>query len=112
LHTVPVSAGWRRAFDSRPGGGRAESRLRIFALTSAVRTPVGSSIFAALRRDEAVAPTLVVQSRQDNRIPPDAAERAFNLAFTRMTVDSWTEGNGHIDPRLTTGDKQLSRCGC
>jgi carboxylesterase len=42
------------------------------------------------------APTLVVQSRQDNRIPPDAAERAFALFSTAERRLVWTEGNGHI----------------
>lgn len=42
------------------------------------------------------APTLVVQSRQDNRIPPDAAERAFNLFRVPDRRLLWTEGNGHI----------------
>lgn len=42
------------------------------------------------------APTLVVQSRQDNRIPPDAAERAFALFTTPERRLIWTEGNGHI----------------
>jgi len=42
------------------------------------------------------APTLVVQSRQDNRIPPDAAERAFNLFTVSDRRLLWTEGNGHI----------------
>jgi len=42
------------------------------------------------------APTLVVQSRQDNRIPPDAAERAFNLFTVPDRRLLWTEGNGHI----------------
>ena len=41
-------------------------------------------------------PTLVVQSRQDNRIPPDAAERSFGLFTTRERRLMWTEGNGHI----------------
>ena len=41
-------------------------------------------------------PTLVVQSRQDNRIPPEAAERAFALFTTRERRLMWTEGNGHI----------------
>jgi carboxylesterase len=42
------------------------------------------------------APTLVVQSREDNRIPPAAAERAFALygAAERRLV--WTTGNGHV----------------
>jgi len=42
------------------------------------------------------APTLVVQSRQDNRIPPDAAERAFRLFRVDDRRLLWTEGNGHI----------------
>src|SRR6185295_12120166 len=42
------------------------------------------------------APTLVVQSRQDNRIPPDAAERAFSLFRVPDRRLLWTEGNGHI----------------
>jgi carboxylesterase len=41
-------------------------------------------------------PTLVVQSRQDNRIPPDAAERSFALFAARDRRLMWTEGNGHI----------------
>jgi carboxylesterase len=41
-------------------------------------------------------PTLVVQSRQDNRIPPEAAERAFALFTTSERRLMWTEGNGHI----------------
>ena len=42
------------------------------------------------------APTLVVQSRQDHRIPPDAAERAFALFTASERELLWTEGNGHI----------------
>jgi carboxylesterase len=41
-------------------------------------------------------PTLVIQSRQDNRIPPDAAERAFALFTTPERRLIWTEGNGHV----------------
>jgi len=41
-------------------------------------------------------PTLVVQSRQDHRIPPDAAERAFALFAAPTRRMMWTEGNGHI----------------
>jgi carboxylesterase len=41
-------------------------------------------------------PVLVIQSRQDNRIPPDAAERAFALFGARERRLMWTEGNGHI----------------
>jgi esterase/lipase len=38
----------------------------------------------------------VVQSRQDHRIPPDAAERAFALFAAPTRRMMWTEGNGHI----------------
>jgi len=41
-------------------------------------------------------PTLAIQSRQDNRIPPDAAERAFALFTASERRLMWTEGNGHI----------------
>ena len=41
-------------------------------------------------------PTLVVQSRQDNRIPPEAAERSFALFTARDRQLVWTEGNGHV----------------
>ncbi len=59
----------------RPRGiSPTDSRHRVSCSSS-----VGSSIAPALRRRRWSAPTLVVQSRQDNRIPPDAAERAFNL---------------------------------
>jgi carboxylesterase len=43
-----------------------------------------------------IVPVLVVQSRQDNRIPPDAAERAFALFGAKERQLMWTEGNGHI----------------
>ena len=41
-------------------------------------------------------PTLVIQSRQDNRIPPEAAERAFALFTAPERRLIWTEGNGHV----------------
>ena len=40
--------------------------------------------------------TLVIQSRQDHRIPADAAERAFALFSAPERRLIWTEGNGHI----------------
>lgn len=57
-----------------------------------------SRIVAYARRSapRVSAPTLVVQSRQDNRIPPDAAERAFSLFTAAERRLVWTEGNGHI----------------
>lgn len=53
----------------------------------------------ALARHAAAAvatPTLVIQSRQDHRIPAEAAERAFALFTAPERRLIWTEGNGHI----------------
>jgi len=43
-----------------------------------------------------VAPTLVVQSRADNRIPPEAAERAFALVGAPEKRLVWTDLGGHV----------------
>lgn len=43
-----------------------------------------------------VAPTLMVQSRQDPRVLPDVAERAFALFTAPERRLAWTEGNGHV----------------
>lgn len=61
----------------------------VFELSRIVRLARASA-------PKVTAPTLVVQSRQDNRIPPDAAERAFNLFTAHDRRLLWTEGNGHI----------------
>jgi carboxylesterase len=42
------------------------------------------------------APTLVVQSRLDNRIPPEAAERSFGLIGAAEKRLVWTERGGHV----------------
>ena len=42
------------------------------------------------------APTLVVQSRGDNRIPPEAAERSFALLGATEKRLVWTELGGHV----------------
>jgi carboxylesterase len=41
-------------------------------------------------------PTLVVQSRHDNRIPPEAAARAFELVGAPEKELVWTDVGGHI----------------
>jgi carboxylesterase len=41
-------------------------------------------------------PTLMVQSRDDNRIRADDAERAFERLGADPRVLEWTEGNGHV----------------
>jgi carboxylesterase len=42
------------------------------------------------------APTLVVQSRQDNRISPEACEQCFRVLGAREKRLVWVEGAGHI----------------
>jgi carboxylesterase len=42
------------------------------------------------------APTLVVQSREDNRIPADAGERAYALFQAPVRRLVWLEGCGHL----------------
>ena len=61
----------------------------IFDLSKVVAR--GRSAAASIR-----APTLIVQSRQDNRIPLDAAERVYNLFVVAERRLIWTEGNGHV----------------
>jgi carboxylesterase len=41
-------------------------------------------------------PTLMVQSREDNRIRAEDAERAFERLGAEPRVLEWTEGNGHV----------------
>jgi carboxylesterase len=41
-------------------------------------------------------PVLVVQSREDNRIPAAAAEAAFRLIGSADKTLHWTTGNGHV----------------
>lgn len=42
------------------------------------------------------APTLVVQSREDNRIAPEVAERAFARLGAAAKRFVWTDGAGHV----------------
>jgi len=62
-------------------------------LLSELATIVGRARVAAPRVG---APTLVVQSREDNRIPMEAAERAFALLGAREKRLEWLEATGHV----------------
>jgi carboxylesterase len=42
------------------------------------------------------SPTLLIQSREDNRISPHAAERAYARLGARERRLMWTEGAGHV----------------
>jgi carboxylesterase len=42
------------------------------------------------------APTLVIQSREDHRIPPEACQQTFGLLGAREKRLLWVEGCGHL----------------
>jgi carboxylesterase len=45
---------------------------------------------------EVSIPTLVVQSREDNRISTDSAQKAFDLLGSREKKLEWVDGAGHV----------------
>ena len=57
------------------------------------------------------APTLVIQSRDDNRIDPHAAKQAFDLLATPVKQFVWTEGSGHVITVDTGRERVLSLTG-
>jgi carboxylesterase len=88
-------------------GGRGtrsiqDERERALSLAYGATTPrlvaelgaVARRAFAAAPR--ITAPTLMVQSREDHRIPPEAAERVFAAIGAREKVLDWIDGCGHI----------------
>ena len=66
-------------------------------LTPAALRAIAQVVNAA---DEALprvkAPTLIVQSREDNRIPPEIAERGFARLGAQVKRFVWTKGAGHV----------------
>lgn len=42
------------------------------------------------------SPTLMIQSREDNRVPPEAAQRAFDRIAARDKQLIWLTGTGHV----------------
>jgi len=68
--------------------GMSTPRL-LFELLQVVR-------LAQAAAPRVVAPTLVVQSREDNRIPTDAGERSYALFQAPVRRLVWLEGCGHL----------------
>ena len=56
-------------------------------------------------------PTLVIQSRDDNRIEPAAATRAFEMLGSSEKQFVWTEGGGHVITVDTGRERVLSLTG-
>ena len=74
----------------------AKSRAYGVFTAAALRALAATADRAAALLPRVTAPTLVVQSRQDNRIAPDACERCFHALGAREKRLVWIDGAGHI----------------
>jgi carboxylesterase len=63
------------------------------AALRALRATVARAIEAL---PNVTSPTLMIQSRQDNRIPADAAQRAFDRLGAPDKELVWVTGAGHV----------------
>ena len=88
-----------------PGGGErsihdpaAQARSLGYGYCTPRLVAELAQVVARARRalPSVTAPTLVVQSRADNRIPPEAAERAFALLGAPEKRLVWTDVGGHV----------------
>ncbi|HET7458307.1 MAG TPA: alpha/beta fold hydrolase [Gemmatimonadaceae bacterium] len=74
-----------------------DASLAYGACTPRLLAELASIVARARRALPAVrVPTLVVQSRHDNRIPPDAAARAFEMLGAPVKELAWTDIGGHV----------------
>ena len=96
---------WRWLFPYLPsGGGRSihDAAAAARGLGHGVLTPAALSAFhetmlaGAAALPGIQAPTLFVQSREDNRITAASAERAFALLGAPEKRLEWIEGAGHV----------------
>jgi carboxylesterase len=103
LATTSALWGWVLPYFSSRGEhsirdpGAAAEALGHGVLTPAMLRALHDIVRSA---DEALprvsAPTLVVQSREDNRISTDSAERAFERLGSKQKRFVWTEGAAHV----------------
>lgn len=95
--------GWLLPYFSS-GNARSihDAKAAARALGRGILTPAALRAFYDVVTDatEALprvhAPTLVIQSREDNRIPRESAERAFQRLGSSEKRLVWTEGAGHV----------------
>lgn len=89
-------------FSSRGGASIRDSDAARLALGHGLFTP---AMLLALRDvartawrrlPDVTVPTLVIQSRNDNRIDPDLAERGFARLGSARRKFVWVEGAGHV----------------
>lgn len=100
-----TSHAWGVALPYAPsGGGRSirDAKAAAAGLGHGVFTPTAlralASVVDAARQalPRVHAPTLVVQSREDNRIPRALTEQAFSILGAPEKQMIWTEGAGHV----------------
>ncbi len=89
-----ASSGGERSLHDPDAKARALGPGVITARTMTELQTVAMAAERALSR--LVVPTLYLQSREDNRIPPGAAERHFQAIGSREKVQRWVTGCGHI----------------
>jgi carboxylesterase len=74
----------------------AKSRAYGVFTPAALRALVIAADRASALLPRVIAPTIVIQSREDNRITPAACESAYSALGTRDKRLVWVEGAGHI----------------
>ncbi len=95
--------GWLLPYFSSRGDRSIHDRAAAArALGRGVLTPAALRTFYELVRrvtddlPRVKVPTLVIQSRENNRIPRESAERAFQLLCASEKKLVWVEGAGHV----------------
>ena len=89
-------------FSTRGGASIRDPNAAAEALGHGILTPqalramaeVVKAAHKALPRVQ--APTLIIQSREDNRIAPEVAERGFARLGAQVKRFVWTKGAGHV----------------
>lgn len=75
----------------------AEAALGHGVLTPQALRAISEVVKAAYQSLPKVqAPTLIIQSREDNRIAPEVAERGFARLGAQVKRFVWTKGAGHV----------------
>jgi carboxylesterase len=74
----------------------AKSRAHGIFTAAALRALMTTADRATALLSRVTAPTLVVQSREDNRITPESCEQSFRALGAREKRLVWVDGAGHI----------------
>lgn len=86
-----------RGAESIRDPGAASMALGHGLLTPAILRAIQEAVDSAAESLPRVrSPALVIQSREDNRISPESAERAFGRLGSPVKKFVWTSGAGHV----------------